>query len=138
MDWRNEREEVLMCVYIGFLSLLGEVPEDFELFCGVDEYAWMVCLLRDIYRVTSLGHDFKPECSSSGDVAPWKRCTNKADMTNRVASVSSSVFVMTSLIEAIIDVKDATYTFNNWQYTLIMIVFRLVTMACNTWGALGY
>ena len=52
-----------------------------------------------------------------------------------LASVSSSVFVMTSLIEAIIDVSNADYLFKPWQYTLIMLAFLVVTIFFNTWGA---
>lgn len=52
-----------------------------------------------------------------------------------LASVSSSVFVMTSLIEAIIDVSDADYLFTAWQYTLIMLAFLIITIFFNTWGA---
>jgi len=52
-----------------------------------------------------------------------------------LASVSSSVFVMTSLIEAIIDVSNADYLFKAWQYTLIMLAFLIITIFFNTWGA---
>jgi hypothetical protein len=52
-----------------------------------------------------------------------------------LASVSSSVFVMTTLIEAIIDVTKSNFDFTNWQYTLIMLGFLLITIAFNTWGA---
>lgn len=52
-----------------------------------------------------------------------------------LASVSSSVFVMASLIEAIIDVVNQDYTFKAWQYTLIMLAFLLTTIIFNTWGA---
>lgn len=52
-----------------------------------------------------------------------------------LASVSSSVFVMTSLIEAIIDVANEDFTFKAWQYTLIMLAFLLITIVFNTWGA---
>jgi hypothetical protein len=52
-----------------------------------------------------------------------------------LASVSSSVFVMTTLIEAIIDVAKSDFGFTNWQYTLTMLGFLLITIAFNTWGA---
>lgn len=52
-----------------------------------------------------------------------------------LASVSSSVFIMTSLIEAIIDVAKTDFLFKAWQYTLIMLAFLLVTIFFNTWGA---
>jgi amino acid transporter len=54
-----------------------------------------------------------------------------------LASVSSSVYVMTSLIEAIVEVTQPSYTFISWQFTLIMLAFLLVTIAFNTWGALA-
>lgn len=52
-----------------------------------------------------------------------------------LASVSSSVFVMTTLIEAIIDIETPDYAFTPWQYTLIMLAFLAVTIVFNTWGA---
>lgn len=52
-----------------------------------------------------------------------------------LASVSSSVFVMTSLVEAIIDVGNADFLFKAWQYTLIMLAFLLITIVFNTWWA---
>jgi len=52
-----------------------------------------------------------------------------------LASVSSSVFVMTTLIQAIIEVANANFSFTNWQYTLIMLGFLCITIIFNTWGA---
>jgi choline transport protein len=52
-----------------------------------------------------------------------------------LASVSSSVFVMTTLIESIIDVTMSDFGFTNWQYTPIMLGFLLITIAFNTWEA---
>ncbi|KAK6585578.1 hypothetical protein PZA11_002305 [Diplocarpon coronariae] len=52
-----------------------------------------------------------------------------------LASVSSSVFVITSLIEAVVDVANEDFLFQPWQYTLIMLAFLLITIAFNTWGA---
>lgn len=52
-----------------------------------------------------------------------------------LASVSSSVFVMTTLIEAIIEIGQPDYAFTSWQYTLIMLAFLVVTIGFNTWGA---
>jgi choline transport protein len=52
-----------------------------------------------------------------------------------LASVSSSVFVLTTQIEAIIDVTNPDFAFPRWQYTLIMLAFLLVTIFFNTWGA---
>ncbi|KAK2630179.1 hypothetical protein QTJ16_000999 [Diplocarpon rosae] len=52
-----------------------------------------------------------------------------------LASVSSSVFVMTSLIEAVVNLANEDFVFQAWQYTLIMLAFLLITIAFNTWGA---
>jgi amino acid transporter len=52
-----------------------------------------------------------------------------------LASVSSSVFVLTTLIEAIINVTNADFSFPAWQYTLIMLAFLVITIFFNTWGA---
>ena len=52
-----------------------------------------------------------------------------------LASVSSSTFVVTTLIEAMIDITQADFGFPNWQYTLIMLAFLLITIFMNTWGA---
>jgi choline transport protein len=52
-----------------------------------------------------------------------------------LASVTSSVFVVTTQIQAMINVTDAEYAFTNWQYTLIMLAFIIITIFFNTWGA---
>lgn len=52
-----------------------------------------------------------------------------------LASVSSSTFIVTTLIEAMIDITQADFGFPNWQYTLIMLAFLLITIFMNTWGA---
>jgi amino acid transporter len=52
-----------------------------------------------------------------------------------LASVSSSVFVLTTQVQAIINVTNASFTFPAWQYTLIMLAFLAVTILFNTWGA---
>jgi len=52
-----------------------------------------------------------------------------------LAAVSSSVFVLTTLVEAIIQVKKEVFGFKNWQYTLIMLGFLVFTIGFNTWGA---
>jgi choline transport protein len=52
-----------------------------------------------------------------------------------LASVASSVFVVTTQIEAMIEVTNANFGFPNWQYTLIMLAFLVVTIFFNTWGA---
>ncbi|TVY83619.1 putative amino-acid permease [Lachnellula suecica] len=52
-----------------------------------------------------------------------------------LASVSSSVFVLTTLVQAIIQVYNVTFEFPAWQYTLIMLAFLVITIGFNTWGA---
>lgn len=52
-----------------------------------------------------------------------------------LASVASSVFVVTTLIEVLIDVTNPSFAFPNWQYTLLMLAFLVLTIFLNTWGA---
>ena len=52
-----------------------------------------------------------------------------------LASVASGGFVVTTLIEVMIDIRDPSFTFPRWQYTLIMLAALLVTVLLNTWGA---
>jgi choline transport protein len=52
-----------------------------------------------------------------------------------IASVASSVFVVTTMVEALIDVTSPDFGFPNWQYTLIMLAFLFITIFFNTWGA---
>ena len=52
-----------------------------------------------------------------------------------LASVASSVFVLAAQIQALIEVNQPNYEFNNWQYTLIMLAFVVITIVFNTWGA---
>lgn len=52
-----------------------------------------------------------------------------------LASVAASVFVVANLIEVLADVTDPSFTFPNWQFTLIMLAFLVVTIFLNTWGA---
>ena len=54
---------------------------------------------------------------------------------NWLASLASSVFVVTTLIEVLIDIKDPSFAFPRWQYTLIMLAVLVVTVLLNTWGA---
>ena len=54
---------------------------------------------------------------------------------NWLASLASSVFVVTTLIEVLIDIRDPSFAFPNWQYTLIMLAVLVVTVLLNTWGA---
>jgi choline transport protein len=52
-----------------------------------------------------------------------------------LASLASSVFVVTTLIEVMIEVVTPDFGFPNWQYTLIMLAVLVFTIFCNTWGA---
>lgn len=52
-----------------------------------------------------------------------------------LASVASSVFVVTLQIEAMINVTQPNYAFTSWQFTLILEAFLLITIFFNTWGA---
>ncbi|KAF8864083.1 amino acid transporter-like protein [Acephala macrosclerotiorum] len=52
-----------------------------------------------------------------------------------LASVTSSVFVMTTQIQSIIEIANSEFSFTSWQYTLIMLGFLLITILFNTWWA---
>ena len=52
-----------------------------------------------------------------------------------LASVVSGVFVVATLVETMINVTNPDFTFPNWQYTLIMLAFLVLTIFLNTWGA---
>jgi choline transport protein len=52
-----------------------------------------------------------------------------------ISSVASSVFVVTTMVEAMIEVTSPDFGFPNWQYTLIMIAFLFITIFFNTWGS---
>ena len=52
-----------------------------------------------------------------------------------LASVASSVYVVTTQIEAMIDVTMPDYAFSNWQYFLLMLAFIAITIVFNTYGA---
>ena len=52
-----------------------------------------------------------------------------------LASVASSVYILATQIEAIINVTRPAFAFTNWQITLIMIAFTVITIFFNTWGA---
>lgn len=52
-----------------------------------------------------------------------------------LASVASSVFVCSTLIQTLIEISDVEFVFPNWQYTLISIAFLVLTIFFNTWGA---
>lgn len=52
-----------------------------------------------------------------------------------LASNVSSIFVIITMIEAAINVTNATFSFPNWQYTLIMLAFLVVLIFFNTIGS---
>lgn len=52
-----------------------------------------------------------------------------------LASVASSVFVCSTLIQSLIEISQAEFVFPNWQYTLMSIAFLVITIFFNTWGA---
>lgn len=54
-----------------------------------------------------------------------------------LASMASSVFVCTTLIEICAVVLQPDFAFTNWQYTLIMLGMLLITIVFNTIGARG-
>jgi len=52
-----------------------------------------------------------------------------------LASVASSTYVVTTQIEAMIEVYAPDFTFTSWQYTLLMWAFCLITIVFNTYAA---
>jgi choline transport protein len=52
-----------------------------------------------------------------------------------ISSFASSVFVLTTLVEAIAQITDPDFAFTTWQYTLLMIGYLLITIVFNTWLA---
>ncbi|KAK5124509.1 hypothetical protein LTR85_001726 [Meristemomyces frigidus] len=52
-----------------------------------------------------------------------------------LASVASSVYVVATQINAMINVTNPDYAFTNWESTLIMIAIVAITIVFNTWGA---
>lgn len=52
-----------------------------------------------------------------------------------LASVASSLFVVATLIENMINLTNSSFAFPNWQYTLIMLACLVLTIFLNTWGA---
>lgn len=52
-----------------------------------------------------------------------------------MGAVASGIFIVVSLIEVMINVPDAAFAFTNWQFTLIMLGFIVITIFLNTWGA---
>ena len=49
--------------------------------------------------------------------------------------MASSTFVIATLIEVCAEVIQPNFVFNNWQYTLLMLAFVVVTIGFNTVGA---
>nr|POE51122.1 hypothetical protein CFP56_70499 [Quercus suber] len=52
-----------------------------------------------------------------------------------LAAVASGNFVVTTQIQAMIEVTKPEFEFTNWQYTLIIIAFVAITIVFNTWGS---
>ena len=52
-----------------------------------------------------------------------------------VASQASGPFLVTTLIQVIIQVTQPDFSFPRWQYTLIALAFLTITIGFNTWGA---
>ncbi|KAH6668007.1 amino acid transporter-like protein [Halenospora varia] len=65
----------------------------------------------------------------------WQKICRWMSTLGWLASVSSSVFVLTTLVQAIVQVANAEFSFPAWQYTLIMLAFLVITIGFNTWGA---
>ncbi len=71
----------------------------------------------------------RPECTRAKHHIGWM------STLGWLASVASSVFVVATLIEVLIDVTNPSFAFPNWQYTLIMLAALILTIFLNTWGA---
>jgi choline transport protein len=52
-----------------------------------------------------------------------------------LASTASSCFVCATLIQAMVEVYNFDFVFENWKYTLIGIAVMVITIFFNTWGA---
>ena len=52
-----------------------------------------------------------------------------------LASVAGSNFVLTTQIEAMVEITRPNFVFGNWQYVLLMVAFVAITILFNTWGA---
>ncbi|KAI6903080.1 GABA permease-like protein [Hortaea werneckii] len=52
-----------------------------------------------------------------------------------LASVAGSNFVLTTQIEAMVEIMRPSFAFENWQYVLLMVAFVAITILFNTWGA---
>lgn len=54
--------------------------------------------------------------------------------TGWLVGAAGSAFIMQTLLESIIEVYNPDFTFNNWQVTLVMMAFVLITVIFNTLG----
>ncbi|KAI7164906.1 GABA permease-like protein [Hortaea werneckii] len=52
-----------------------------------------------------------------------------------LASVAGSNFVLTTQVEAMVEIMRPNFAFENWQYVLLMVAFVAITILFNTWGA---
>lgn len=48
---------------------------------------------------------------------------------------ASGYFILSTLVEALVEVYHPDWSFTNWQSTLVMIFFLIATIYFNTWGA---
>ena len=48
---------------------------------------------------------------------------------------ASGYFILSTLVEALVEVYHPDWAFTNWQSTLVMIFFLIATFYFNTWGA---
>ena len=48
---------------------------------------------------------------------------------------ASGYYILSTLIEALVEVYHPDWSFTNWQSTLVMIFFLIETIYFNTWGA---
>lgn len=48
---------------------------------------------------------------------------------------ASGYFIMSTLVEALVEVYYPNWSFTNWQSTLVMIFFLIASIYFNTWGA---
>ena len=48
---------------------------------------------------------------------------------------ASGYFILSTLVEALVEVYDPDWSFTRWQSTLVMIFFLITTIYFNTWGA---
>ena len=48
---------------------------------------------------------------------------------------ASGYYILSTLVEALVEIYHPEWSFQNWQSTLVMIFFLFVTIWFNTWGA---